>query len=68
MQDKVSNCCGAEILSPDSNYHGKCSACKENCVGEYEELNICGVDFSESFRQLDGLIKQAHELKEKYAR
>jgi hypothetical protein len=31
-----------------------------------EELNICGIDFNESVKQLDGLIKQAHNLTEKY--
>jgi hypothetical protein len=28
----VSNCCGADILNPDSQGHGKCRSCKENCV------------------------------------
>jgi|GEM_PF-1653151 len=31
---KISNCCGAEVLQPDSNGHGKCSECFENCTSE----------------------------------
>lgn len=32
-----SNCCGADILSPDSDGHGTCSDCKEHCVPEEDE-------------------------------
>lgn len=28
----VSNCCGAHIIQPDANGHGKCAKCYENCV------------------------------------
>ena len=26
-----SNCCDAEIIMYDFNFHGKCKSCKENC-------------------------------------
>ena len=31
-REPTSNCCDAEILMHDSNYHGKCKACGENCT------------------------------------
>lgn len=83
MTDKVSNCCGGNILNPDSNYHGKCSVCKENCVAS-EEFDSSWVDpttevgrdlqstldnlMGSPLEQIDSLIKQANKLKEKYAR
>ena len=33
----TSNCCSAEILSPDAQGHGRCANCKENCVPEDRE-------------------------------
>ncbi len=31
-KEPTSNCCDAEIWMHDSNYHGKCKACGENCT------------------------------------
>ncbi len=33
---KTSNCCDGEIIMQDSNGHGKCKKCFENCVPSYE--------------------------------
>ena len=35
----TSNCCDANILGADSNGHGMCGECKENCVGEEVETD-----------------------------
>lgn len=66
----ISNCCGASLLENSDI----CADCKEHCEPEDGDaswvdpgLVIAGVDFNESIRQLDGLIKKAHKLKEKYA-
>jgi len=32
----TSNCCSASIISPDSQGHGRCSECLENCVPDEE--------------------------------
>lgn len=32
-QHTTSNCCGAKIIMPDKNGHGRCSECKEGCIG-----------------------------------
>lgn len=79
----VSNCCGADILNPDSQGHGKCSSCKENCVPDKESDDSwvdrrteVGRDLQSTLdnlmgsplEQIDSLIKQANKLKEKYAR
>lgn len=31
-REPTSNCCDAEILHQDYNYHGKCKTCGENCT------------------------------------
>jgi len=35
--EKTSNCCDADVLQPDSNGHGKCSECLENCTSTIEQ-------------------------------
>lgn len=59
----ISNCCGAGVYENTDI----CMECGEHCEVIDEDLKICGIDFNESIKQLDGLIKQARELKEKYS-
>jgi len=37
MED-ISGCCGAEIICADSNGHGKCRECGENCTPYREPI------------------------------
>lgn len=37
MSEINSNCCGADILLADSDGHGKCAECFENCVPDEGE-------------------------------
>lgn len=82
MQDKVSNCCGVNILN-ENNGEGICSMCKEHCIAD-KECNNSWVDsrievgrdlenildnlIGSPLEQIDQLINEAHKLKEKYVR
>lgn len=56
LNQGYSDCCGAEVDTPDSNGHGRCSDCKEHCTTVYES------DEEDEFESLEEKLEKVIKL------